>query len=63
MKKGVKRVEEPPEPSLTFALEPIGSSGDMTNKLGLLLTNALSKTAEASAAGMHTLSGAHPRGK
>ncbi len=30
-------VEEPPEPSLTFALEPIGSSGDMTDKSGLLL--------------------------
>jgi len=50
-------VKEPYEPSPTFALEPIGSSGDMTDKLGFLLSLQKQRT------GMHTLPGAHPRGK
>ena len=36
-------VKEPYEPSPTFALEPIGSSGDMTDKLGFLLSSSNEK--------------------
>jgi hypothetical protein len=32
-------VEKPSERSLSFALEPIGSSGDLVDKLGFLLLN------------------------
>ena len=54
-------MEEQSKPSLTFALEPIGSSGDMTDKLGLL--HSLTLLERKQRTGMHTLSGAHLRGK